>query len=69
MDALEPTTATASTSATPGADSPGLTLFVITIVSLLANRLARPEVIPIVIAGRTGGSQLKYARVFRSACA
>lgn len=49
--AIQPAVATHKTSATPGNDNLGFTLSVMTIVSLLANRLARPVVTPIPSPG------------------
>ena len=67
--AIQPALATTSTNIKPDTDNLGLELFVITIVILLANRPARPEVIPIPITGIERKSSRTYSLVFSNASA
>jgi len=64
-----PVAAVIKTNASPDADSLGLTISVITIVSLLANRLARPVVTPMPNAGTGSFSSATNRRVIKSASA
>jgi hypothetical protein len=68
-EASHPVVAIIRTNANPDADSLGFTLSVITIVSLLVNRLARPVITPMPSAGTGWSASATYCRVTKSASA